>query len=83
MADTLVSLGLDDIEYKKGITRAMEGLRKLGTTADDVGKTGQKSGRDIGQGLMQAAYFADDLVDHEFPDEQMRDALTRLPQLDL
>ena len=61
MADTLVSLGLDDAEYRKGITRAMEGMRKLGTTATEVGKTGQKSGRDIGQGLMQAAYFADDL----------------------
>jgi tryptophan synthase beta chain len=29
------------------------------------------------------AYFADELVDHEFPDAQMRDALTRIPQLDL
>ena len=26
---------------------------------------------------------ADELVDHEFPDAQMRDALTRIPQLDL
>ena len=29
------------------------------------------------------AYFADDLVDHEFSDDAMADALTRLPQLDL
>ena len=29
------------------------------------------------------AYFADELVDHEFPTAQMDDALTRLPQLDL
>jgi tryptophan synthase beta chain len=29
------------------------------------------------------AYFAGELVDHEFPDSQMQEALTRLPRLDL
>jgi tryptophan synthase beta chain len=29
------------------------------------------------------AYFAGELVDHEFPAAQMEDALTRIPQLDL
>jgi len=29
------------------------------------------------------AYFAGELVDHEYPEEAVHDALTRLPQMDL
>lgn len=61
MADTTVSLGLDDAEYRKGIERAMVGLARLGKQGEATSQTGLKAGKDIGQGLMQAAYFADDL----------------------
>ena len=77
----------------EGIVPAPEPTHALAAAVDEALRCRETGEEKViltalcGHGMLDMAaynaYFADDLVDHEFPDEQMRDALTRLPQLDL
>jgi tryptophan synthase beta chain len=77
----------------EGIIPAPEPTHALAATIDEALRCKDAGEEKViltalcGHGMLDMAaynaYFADELVDHEFPDEQMRDALTRIPQLDL
>ena len=77
----------------EGIVPAPEPTHALAAAVDEALRCKETGEEKViltalcGHGMLDMAaynaYFADDLVDHEFPDEQMRDALTRIPQLDL
>jgi tryptophan synthase beta chain len=77
----------------EGIVPAPEPTHALAAAVDEALRCRETGEEKViltalcGHGMLDMAaynaYFADELVDHEFPDEQMREALTRLPQLDL
>jgi tryptophan synthase beta chain len=77
----------------EGIVPAPEPTHALAATIDEALRCRETGEEKViltalcGHGMLDMAaydaYFADELVDHEFPDEQMRDALTRIPRLDL
>ena len=77
----------------EGIVPAPEPTHALAATVDEALRC-KETGEDkviltamCGHGMLDMAaydaYFAGELVDHEYPDEAIQDALTRLPQMDL
>jgi len=77
----------------EGIVPAPEPTHALASTIEEALRCRETGEEKViltalcGHGMLDMAaynaYFAGELVDHEFPAEQMQDALTRLPQLDL
>ena len=77
----------------EGIVPAPEPTHALAAAIDEALKC-KESGEEkviltalCGHGMLDMAaynaYFAGELVDHEYPEEAVHDALTRLPQMDL